>query len=556
MVKVLKKEKILLCALNSKYIHSSPAVYYLQAGFNRVFPDWSVDIFESSINDTADHILHSIFGYHPDIVCMSVYIWNVSMVSKLCKSIKAIDHRIKIILGGPEVSYGISHTDMKDDDYDLIISGEGENAFPAAICLITQNQLPYSIEYSLEGKVLSSPYIRNLDDIPFIYNEQNINNFKNRIIYYESSRGCPFSCAYCLSSVCGKVRFLSSERVFSDIDFFIKHNVQQVKFVDRTFNCNPSRAYKIWEYIIKNADKSQTNFHFEIGADLLKDEHIELLKTAPSGKIQLEIGIQSTNKESLEESCRYAPNDKIFNTVKALREKGNINLHTDLIAGLPYESYERFKESFNDVYSLKAHQLQLGFLKLLSGAPLNNQIKKHGYSFTSYSPYEILKNNYISYEEIQLLKEVEDVVEKFYNSNRFILTLDEIEKRFDSPFDMFFALSEFLKARNLTFAGISTKKLYDILNEFVPGYDELLLKDFYLSENSEVAPESLKHLIPMNKFTRPASSNILHSMDLAKNKKVFVKFISNRALVIDYSLRDPVNNRFYLIAEKEVIFDE
>ncbi len=556
----MKNKKIILCAINSKYIHSSPAVYYLKAGLNRILPEFEAEIFESSINDTTEHILYSILKEEPDIIGFGVYIWNVATVSKLCKSIKAIYPEIKIILGGPEVSYGISHTDINECDYDLIVSGEGENAFPVGICLLTDNAAPDKIQYTLDGKVISSPNIKELDEIPFIYNEDNIDNFKNRIIYYETSRGCPFSCAYCLSSVCGKVRFLSLERVFSDIDFFIAHNVTQVKFVDRTFNCNPERAYKIWKYIIENADKSETNFHFEIGADLLNEKHIELLKSAPDGKIQLEIGIQSTNEESLKESCRYAPNEKIFENVKALAKNGNINLHTDLIAGLPYESYERFQKSFNDAYRLKAHQLQLGFLKLLSGAPLNDLIQKHGYTFTSHSPYEVLKNNYISYRELQSLKEVEDALEKFYNSNRFILSLSILESEFDSPFEMYKKLSEFLKEKSLMFVGISSKKLYDILNEFSKknslNLEKVLLRDFYLSENSEVPPESLKHLVPLNKFTRPVSSEILHEMDLAKEKKIFVKFIGNTALIIDYANKNPVNSRFNLITEKEVVFDE
>lgn len=554
----MKNKRIVLCAINSKYIHSSPAVYYLKAGFSHVFPEWDcIEIFETSVNDTTDHILYSLLKSKPDIIGFGVYIWNVAIVSKLCKSIKSVYPDIKIILGGPEVSYGITHTDIKENDYDFIISGEGENAFPAAVCLLTETPVPDILEFSLEDKVIKSPFIKNLDNIPFIYNEENIDNFKNRIIYYETSRGCPFSCAYCLSSVCGKVRFLSLERVFSDIDFFVSHNVNQVKFVDRTFNCNAERAYKIWKYIIEKASESGTNFHFEIGADLLTQEQIELLKTAPAGKIQLEIGIQSTNEDSLKESCRYAPNEKIFKNVKALQESGNINLHTDLIAGLPYESHNRFKQSFDDVYKLKAHQLQLGFLKLLSGAPLNNLLEKHGYVFTEYPPYEILKNKYISFEEIQLLKEVEDALEKFYNSNRFIFSLSKLENEFDSPYEMFRSIAEFLKEKSLLFAGISTKKLYDVLNEFsCIELEEELLRDFYLSENSEIPPDSLKHLVPMNKFTRPVSSEILHSMNLAKEKKIFVKFIKNKALIIDYANRNPVDGRFNQIAEKEVVFDE
>ncbi len=553
------KTKIMLCAVNSKFIHSSPAVYYLKGWAEKLCPDeFDISIFEGSINDTVEHILYSILNDKCEIIGFSVYIWNVSMISKLCKSIKAIYPEIKIILGGPEVSYGIAHTDFSQADYDLIVSGEGENAFLSALCLL--KNMTTETEYSLNGKVVSSPLIDSLDEIPFIYNKNNIHNFDNRIIYYESSRGCPFSCAYCLSSVCGKVRFLSLERVFSDIDFFISHNVHQVKFVDRTFNCNKKRAFEIWKYIIANADKSETNFHFEIGADLLDDESIALLSTAPKGKIQLEIGIQSTNEKALKESCRYSPNEKIFDNVRDLKKSNNINLHTDLIAGLPYEDLESFKKSFNEVYSLKAHQLQLGFLKLLSGAPLNDLIEKHSFVFSSHSPYEILKNKYLSYPEIQKLKEIEDALEKFYNSNRFILSLEKIEKHFKNPYEIYESLAEFLKEKKLIFSGISTKKLYDILNEFSQKFsfeikDELLL-DFYLSENSEVVPSSLKDLIPLNKFAREKSSEILHELGLQKEKKIFVKFIENKAYIIDYLNRNPVNSRFVLLKEIEVSFNE
>lgn len=554
----MKKKNITLCAVNSKYIHSCPAVYYIKAGLTASLPLAEVNIIESSVNDTPEHILYSVLETSPEIIGFSVYIWNVTMISNLCKSIKAIDPDIKIILGGPEVSYGISHTNFKENDYDLIISGEGEKAFAQAVKIVSGEETDSEIE--IKGKTINAPFITSLDEIPFVYTEENIGNFSNRIIYYESSRGCPFSCAYCLSSVCGKVRFLSEERVFSDIDFFISHNVQQVKFVDRTFNCNKQRATEIWKYIIDNAHRSNTNFHFEIGADLLTDEQLTLLKSAPSGKIQLEIGIQSTNEPSLKESCRYAPNKKIFSNVSALRQSGNINLHTDLIAGLPYEGYERFKQSFNEVYLLKAHQLQLGFLKLLSGAPLNKLKEKHGYTFTPYPPYEILSNRYISYKEIQLLKEVEDVLEKVYNSNRFVLYLNELESHFSSPFEMFRKIADYFKKHNLLFGGVSTKRLYDVLNDFAKenGVDlsKALLEDFYLSENSEIPPDSLKNLAGLSKLTRPASSRILHEMNLAKEKKIFVKFIGNTGLIIDYASRNIVDNRFKLVCRKEIDFDE
>ncbi len=558
----MKKKRILLCAVNSKYIHSSPAVRYLKTAADILLPGngYETSVFESSINDTTEHIIYNIMSRRPDIIGFSCYIWNISAVEKLCKSIKSVDERIKIVLGGPEVSYGVSHTNLRECDYDLIVSGEGEKAFPAAVLFLSGEEIPKELRTEKNGRVFTADYIKNLDEIPFIYNEENIKDFSDRIIYYESSRGCPFSCSYCLSSVCGKMRCLSLERVKSDIDFFIEHDVSQVKFVDRTFNCSPERAYKIWEYILKRSVDSRTNFHFEIGADLITEKQIDLLKKMPGGKVQLEIGIQSTNEKSLRESCRFAPNELIFRNVKALREAGNINLHTDLIAGLPYENLERFMESFNQVYELNAHQLQLGFLKRLNGAPLNNLVEKHGYVFTSYPPYEILKNKYISYDEIQILKEVEDVLDKYFNSGRFVLSLKELEKYFKNPFEMYEKIAVFFKEKNLTFASVSSKKLYDFLNEFSrrngAEISEILLEDFYLSENSEIPPESLKPLVPLNKHAHPAAVRLLKDEGLSKEKKIFAKFINNKALIIDYGNKNPVNGRYRLLFGRTVSFGE
>ncbi len=558
----MKKTKILIVSVNSKYIHSSPAPYCLKTAADSILPkdNFTTKTMQASINDTTEHIIHSIAKEKPDILGLCVYIWNVETVKKICSSIKTVNPAIKIILGGPEISYGIKHTKINENNYDMIVSGEGEYAFSAAVLYLSGIEIPNELNSHITGKTISCDLIKNLDDLGFIYNDKNIQDFDNKIIYYESSRGCPFSCAYCLSSVCGKVRFLSLERVFSDIDFFIRHNVKQVKFTDRTFNCSPQRAYSIWKYIYDNKYRSNTNFHFEIGADLLNSKQIELLAKMPDGKIQLEIGIQSTNRESLTESCRYAPNELIFNNVKQLTKNGNINIHTDLIAGLPYESFERFSQSFNQVYQLNAHQLQLGFLKLLSGAPLNGLIEKHGYAFTEYPPYEILKNNYISYDELQHLKEIEDVLEKYYNSLRFSLSLNEAEKYFSSPFDMYDKIAGFFKEKSLTFSSVSSKKLFDLLNEFLIKnnihIEKTLLKDFYLSENSEVPPESLKHLIPLNKFTKPVSPALIKEAGLSNNKKVLVKFIENTAFFIDYSYKNPVNSRYGILCEKEVTFNE
>lgn len=561
-VVITKNSKILLCAIHSKYIHSSPAVYYLKTAAELFAPEnrFDVEIYEGSVNDSFDHLLYNITDRKSGIIGFSAYIWNIETVVKLCKAIKAVCPETVIILGGPEVSCGVEHTHLNSADYDYIISGEGEKAFAAAVCLAAGNPVPESIDYELNGRVIKSSPLNDLDEIPFVYNEENISLFNNRIVYYESSRGCPFSCAYCLSSICGKVRFLSLERVYRDLDFFIEHNVKQVKFVDRTFNCCAKRAAEIWNYILKRSADSRTNFHFEIGADLLDETALEILRKMPAGKVQLEIGIQSTNERALKESCRYAPTQKIINNVTELVKHNNINVHTDLIAGLPFEDLESFKKSFNDVYALHSHQLQLGFLKLLRGAPLNNITENHGYIFSENPPYEVLANKYISFDELLKLKEVEDALEKLYNSGRFLLTLKRAENLFNNPFEMFTVFAQKMKQKNLLFRGVSTRDLYDFLNEFAKenhaDFSLELLEDFYLSENSQVVPASLRSLVPLNKYQQSAANSFLKENGFSKDKKVLARFIKNEALAIDYSDRNSVTGRYTVLLRKEVNFDE
>ncbi|MBQ7596642.1 MAG: DUF4080 domain-containing protein, partial [Clostridia bacterium] len=280
----------------------------------------------------------------------------------------------------------------------------------------------------------------------------------------------------------------------------------------------------------------------------------------PAGKVQLEAGIQSTNEAALRESCRYAPNEKIFSSVKALVGFKNINIHTDLIAGLPYEDYKSFQQSFNDVYALRSHQLQLGFLKLLKGAPLNRIKEKHGYVFSQKPPYEVLKNDYLSFYEIQSLKEVEDALEKLYNSQRFVLALEKLEKYFKTPFEMFSFFAQKMKEKNMIFSSVSAKNLYDFLNgvsnEAGADISKELLEDFYLSENSQIVPPSLKALLPLNKFMQPAANRFLKENGFSKDKKVLAKFINNEALAIDYSAKNPVDGRYKILLRKEVTFDE
>lgn len=532
-----ENKKVLLCALNSKFIHSCLSVYYLKKyAETHGVEKGKIEIKEFTINDTLDYILNGIFSSDAQIIGFPVYIWNCDYVSKLCRTIKKISPEKVILLGGPEISFVDNHPYFSGEDYDFIIRGEGEKSF-------------YNF---LKNGVITDEKENDFNNIPFPYDEENISLFKNRIVYYETSRGCPFSCAYCLSSQEKGVKFLNLERVKKELIFFASHDVKQVKFVDRTFNADKKRAYEIWKFIIEKFRETDMNFHFEIAADLLDDNLISLLKTSPDGLIQLEIGIQSTNDETLKLNCRKTDTKKVLNNVEKLMLHQNINIHTDLIAGLPGENLNDFKKSFNDVYSLKSHQLQLGFLKLLHGTEMVNLSKKFDFTFSPFAPYEVLKNKDLSYSDILHLKNIEDVFEKIYNSGRFVFSLGKLEKYFETPFEMFEKITEFFNQKSLSFVSISTKEIYNILHDFYEkfisenskDFDEILLSDFYFSEKSDVIPLSLRYLLPQGKIINEKSSEILHSLSLQKQRGLIVRFVGDKIFIVDYADRNKVNGRF------------
>ncbi len=539
-------KKVLLCALNSKFIHSCLAVHSLKKfAVNNGYDKEKISIKEFTINDTLDFILNGIFSENPDVIAFSVYIWNVDFVSKLCTILKEISPEIQIILGGPEVSYIDKHPLFDQNDFDFILKGEGEKSF---FNLITT------------GKITDEKII-DLNELPFPYDEDNISLFENRIVYYETSRGCPFSCAYCLSSAEKGVRFLNLDRVKKELDFFASHNVRQVKFVDRTFNADKKRAYEIWKYIIENFADKNMNFHFEIAADLLDENILNLLKTAPLGLIQLEIGIQSTNDETLTLSCRKTDTEKVLANTGTLVGFNNINIHTDLIAGLPGEDLEDFKKSFNDAYKLNSHQLQLGFLKLLHGTEMENISKNYDFCFSPYPPYEILKNKNLPHKDILFLKKFEDVFERIYNSQRFILSIKELEKNFENPFEMFSKIADFFEEKSLSFVSVSTKEIYNLLHHFykekicndTKTFDEVLLCDFYFSEKSELVPTELRYILPDAKVMSEKSSLILRSLGLQKQRGLIVRFVGDNTCIVDYSDRSKINARFsYRLYSSEI----
>lgn len=462
--------RILLTSLNAKFIHSNLAIRYLKE-YCEGYSSSNIIIREFTINDQIDKILSNIFIEKPNVVGLSCYIWNIEETLKLISSLKQVMPKCKIILGGPEVSFDSRELMEKFPYIDFIIYGEGEDTFRCFIEALENTGDFSSIKglvYRDGDRVIQNPPRSNIEDIdiiPFPYRD-GLLGLENKIIYYETSRGCPFNCQYCLSSTIEGIRYFSLERVLDEIDFFIDNKVSQVKLVDRTFNCHPNRAKVIIEHIIRRG--GNTNFHFEMAAHIMDRDMVNLLKEAPQGLFQLEIGVQSTNVYTLDSIQRKTDIDKIYEVVKELYEPRNIHIHLDLIAGLPYEDYESFAHSFDNVYSLKPDNLQLGFLKLLKGSGIREEAIKHGYRYTKYAPYEVLENKYISYGQIMNLKAVEDVVEKYYNSHRFEYTLEFLIPYFgNSPFAFFEEFMKYWIDKRLFNVSHSLTTLYEIIYDFI-----------------------------------------------------------------------------------------
>ena len=497
--------KIILTAVNAKYIHSNLAVYTLQASAEKagVFPE----IREFTINQSKDSMLRSLFLAHADVVCVSCYIWNISIVEDLITEYHKISPETKIWLGGPEVSY---HAEEMLEQYpflDGIMKGEGEITF-RELAVYYQNQENgtegktleeiHGITYrDAEGAIKSNPWrpVMDLSEVDFPY--ANLKKFENRIIYYESSRGCPFSCSYCLSSIDKRLRFRNLELVKKELAFFLEHKVPQVKFVDRTFNCRHDHAMEIWRYI-KEHDNGITNFHFEVAADVLKDDEIELISDMRPGLIQLEIGVQSTNIDTITEIHRKMDFKKVADIVTRINAGHNIHQHLDLIAGLPYEDLESFKQSFQDVYEVHPEQLQLGFLKVLKGSYMEKQKENYGLVYKDTPPYEVLYTKWLPYEDVLVLKKVEEMVEVYYNSSQFSNTLRLLEKEFDTAFALYDTLARFYEEKGYDKVSHSRIARFEILYEFIQTitaeenlvlYKELLTYDLYLRENVKKRPD-------------------------------------------------------------------
>ncbi|MBP3593174.1 MAG: B12-binding domain-containing radical SAM protein [Lachnospiraceae bacterium] len=461
--------KILLAAVNAKYIHSNLAVYCLKS--YAASKGQEAEIAEYTINQQTEEVLRDLYERNADVVAFSCYIWNIEFIKAVIKDYKKIRPQCEIWLGGPEVSYRAEELLAELPEVRGVMVGEGEEIFAKLAKAyreeLSLNEISGIAVRENNGEILTTEPAEPLDfsALPFPYGDENLSFFDNRIIYYESSRGCPFSCAYCLSSLDKRVRFRNMDLVKKELKFFLDRQVPQVKFIDRTFNINGPRTVELLQFIKEN-DNAITNFHFEVAAELLTKEQIELLNSLRPGLVQLEIGVQSTNSETLTAVNRKTELSELKKTVAAVRKKNNVHIHLDLIAGLPKEDLDSFKKSFNEVYEMNPHQLQLGFLKVLSGAPMEGMAAENEIVYQSAPPYEVLSTNWLSYEDIILLKKVEELVEVYYNSGQFVYSMMYLQKHANSPFELYEKLAMFYEEKSYAGLKLSRNKRYEILWEF------------------------------------------------------------------------------------------
>lgn len=490
--------RVLLIAVNAKYIHSNPAVYSLRAYAQAALgdqPEVGIEIAEYTINQNTENILADIYRHRPDIAAFSCYIWNWNTIQELLPELPKLLPDTKLWLGGPEVSFHAEKILAQYTQLTGIMVGEGEETFTQLVRFYhaPKGQLQDILGLVLPQGRTQPRELTDMSKLPFLY--EDLGKFQNRIIYYESQRGCPFRCAYCLSAIDKSVRLRDIETVKKELQYFLDHKVSQVKFIDRTFNCNAAHALAIWRYLLEN-DNGVTNFHFEIAADLMTEEELEVLKQMRPGLIQLEIGVQSTNEQTLHAINRYMSLEHLRQVVDKIHSFHNIHQHLDLIAGLPYEDYDSFVTSFNDVYAMRPQQLQLGFLKVLKGSPIEEKAEEYGIVYNSRPPYEVLYSRWIPYDDVLRLKGIEEMVELYYNSCQFTHTLPVLEKEFSSPFALYEALSQYYEEKGYYINTPARAYRYQVLLEFAQQkaparselYAQLLTFDMYLRENLKSRP--------------------------------------------------------------------
>lgn len=567
--------KILLGAVNAKYIHSNPAVYSLRAyaiETGRCKKE-EIQVAEYTINHRLEDIRSDLFRRSPQFVGFSCYIWNISLIRSLIPDLVRILPGVPIWLGGPEVSFDCGEILRTMPQVKGIMRGEGEETFASLAQLYEETKMaPSDLQLSAingisfrgeDGEIIETPDREPLalDRIPFYYKDIPPEQMEHRIVYYESSRGCPFSCAYCLSSVEKGLRFRSLSKVLEELDYFLEQKVPQVKFIDRTFNCKKSHAMAIWNHILEK-DRGITNFHFEIAADLLDEEELELLGQMRPGLVQLEIGVQSTNPETLKAIHRPTDLKKIGRTTARINEGKNIHQHLDLIAGLPFEDFASFQNSFNQVYAMRPEQLQLGFLKVLNGSPMEAMANGYGIVSSPNPPYEVLFTPWLSYKEVLALKGVEEMVEIHYNSRQFVTAMSLMEREFASPYEMFEALARYYEREGLDRLSHSRMARFEILWNFISGlglgaetmeeYRDALMTDLYLRENAKSRPSFAR----APSYARQQAVRLLNGreenppvlmeyrqMDSGQRARLFhlEEMRDGSLLLFDYRRRDPLS---------------
>ena len=563
--------KILLTAINAKYIHSNLAIYSLRACAGEYKSQ--IELAEFTINNQKDYILEEIYKRKPDILCFSVYIWNLDYVESVAREFKKICPDTPVWVGGPEVSYEVEDFLTSHPEIDGVMIGEGEETFREVCDYYAGKREPDSIQgiaYRDNNgiRVTKSRAIMDMSRIPFCYDT--MEDFSNRIIYYESSRGCPFSCSYCLSSVDKSLRFRDTELVKKELLFFINQKVPQIKFVDRTFNCNHAHAMEIWRFI-KEHDNGVTNFHFEISADLINEEELKLISDMRPGLIQLEIGVQSTNEVTIKEIHRTMKLERLKEVVRAIQSGANVHEHLDLIAGLPFENYDSFAKSFDEIYELKPNQLQLGFLKVLKGSFMYEHAKEYGIIYHDRPPYEVLSTKWISFDDVLRIKKVEEMLEVYYNSGQFEITMKLMDVLYDSAFDFFQRLGDFYEEKGYLAMSHSRIRRCEILLEFMQAelqvkadetkqsdivqmLEEALIFDLYYRENCKSRPSwavdaasfkkmthrycakgKLSHVEPFHYRFPDKKQRSIDALPVREKEPVWVLF--------HYDDRDPLDNQ-------------
>lgn len=566
-------KKIVLTAINAKYIHSNLAVYSLKACAKEYKAQ--VEIAEYTINNQMDSILESLYKKKPDVLCFSIYIWNLDYVEEIAREFHKISPGTPIWVGGPEVSYEIEKFLEEHPYITGVMIGEGEETFYEVIAHYQNEKTDLSeikgIAFKDEDAVVVTPYreIMDMSKIPFCYDK--MEDFSNRIIYYESSRGCPFSCSYCLSSVDKTLRFRDLELVKAELLFFINQKVPQIKFVDRTFNCHHEHAMAIWQFV-KEHDNGVTNFHFEISADLINEEELALISDMRPGLIQLEIGVQSTNEVTIKEIHRTMKLERLKEVVRKVQSFGNIHEHLDLIAGLPYEDYDTFAKSFNEIYALKPNQLQMGFLKVLKGSYMYQHASEYGILYHDKPPYEVLSTNWLSYDDVIKMKQVEDMLETYYNSGQYEVTMKLCDCFFEDAFLFYQSLGAFYDKKGYFGMSHSRLRRCEIFLEFMeetfcnhPSKEEYLLLvqealtyDLYYRENAKKRPiwapnpssfkemtkehcknGTLTHVEPFHYLFPSKEVRVLTSLPQRLEEVEYVLF--------DYTNRDPLDHQAKMI---------